>query len=58
MRRIVVDEDSSNVYAIQLFDDGSWRVHGLDGKMIDMADVMWLMPQKYKDDLKQKGVEA
>jgi hypothetical protein len=49
MRRIIVDEDSSNVYAIQLFDDGSWRVHGLNGKMIDMADVMWLMPQKYRD---------
>ena len=58
MRRIIVDKDSRNVYCIQLFDDKSWRVHGLDGKMIDGADVMWLMPQKYKADLKEQGVEA
>ena len=58
MRRVIVDKDSRNVYCIQLFNDKSWRVHGLDGKMIDMGDVTWLMPQKYKDDLKEIGVHT
>jgi len=58
MRRIAIYKDTSNVYCIQLFDDKSWRVHGLDGKRIDGADVMWLMPQKYKADLKEMGVDV
>jgi hypothetical protein len=52
--RIIIDKDASNVYCIQLFNDNSWRVHGLDGKRIDGADAMWLMPKKYKDAIKEK----
>jgi hypothetical protein len=53
MNRYIVDTDSSNVYSILVFDDGSWGVRDYHGKLIAGADAMWLMPKKYLDDIKK-----
>jgi hypothetical protein len=58
MKRFVIMKDNRYVCVIQLFKDNSWRVSRIDGKCIDGADAMWLMPEHYKAMLRTEGVNV
>ena len=52
--RVKVEDGSSSI--IRLFDDGSWRITDWGGRMVDMADAMFLMPTYYKNLLPEGAI--